>query len=153
MPDELDKVPIPGGGTGVNQPETPYGDIATLDKLKKDLGPPGAAGPGGALPPPGGPGDPAAEGGAPLPPAGDPNGTPGESPLPGLPSGILNPTDQPGVPVGSPLGSSIGAAPGAAVDAVQRRLQVVTALQQSDNPRIREWANIVLELLIGGEDG
>lgn len=146
---DLDKVPVPSGGNGVNQPETPYGDIATLERLKSQLGPPG--GQAGAMPPPGEapPPDPISG----VPPAGNPGGGGRESPLPGLPAGILNPSDRPNEPVDNELAGAIGdgVSGAAAATGAQRRLQVIMALSQSDDPEVREWAQMVMELLIGGE--
>lgn len=142
---EIDKVPIPGGGTGVNQPETPYGDIATLDRLKKELGPPG-----GGVMPPAGEAPPSVEGATSVPPAGDPNGSPGESPLPGLPASILNPTERPEISPTTPLQNPQG--PGPSRVGVQQRLHVITTFQMSDSPIIREFADMAVELLVGGED-
>lgn len=40
---------------------------------------------------------------------------------------------------------------GAVVDAKQKRLQIITALALSDNPTTREWARLVLELMVSKE--
>lgn len=148
MPDSIEKVPIPGDKTGVNQPASPYGDVAQLDELKSKLGPPGAGGPGGPGGPPAPPPD---EPRRNVPPPGDLQGAPQDSPFPGLPASIGAQSDRPGVDPSTPM--TPGApGPGAAVDATQRRMQVIIALQQSDNEAVVEWADMVLELLIGGED-
>ncbi|NNM34016.1 MAG: hypothetical protein HKO53_13160 [Gemmatimonadetes bacterium] len=142
---ELDKVPVPGGGSGVNQPDSPYGDVVELDRLKQELGPPGAN-PG--APPQVGAAPPGSTPENPVPPRGNPaQGRGGESPLPGLPAGLLRPTEQPDIPPDTPM-ESTPLRGGAAVDGAQRRLRVISALALSDNPQVREWAVMVLRLIL-----
>ena len=149
---ELDKVPVPdpkGVKTGVNQPDSPYGEVADLRRLRQQMGPPdgrGAAPQGGE--------DPGQV--VPLPPQGDfGGGSSSEGPLPGLPRRIADPTNRPGVPVGSNAPADLDRGPsqlmGAVVDAKQKRLQIITALALSDNPTTREWARLVLELMVSKE--
>lgn len=146
MSDIPERVPVPGrpGQNGVNQPDSPYGDVAQLDRLKQSLGPPGGG--RGTMPPPD-------QGPAPVeqtvPPAGNPQGAPGESPVPGLPRGLFRETDNPSISVAD-APAPIPAQPGQNYSAAQSRLRIIDALTQSDNPRVREWAEMVRELLIQG---
>lgn len=147
-----DQIPVPGGGTGVNQPEKPYGQVADLNKLRQSF-PQGAQGAGPLPPAPGGPLGPP---GAP-PPGGGGSGQPfkpgggGGGPLPGLPAGIMDPTSEPGVPVDTPLspppGGPMGAPGGAVVTPSQNRLRIIEALRQSDDPETKEWAEMMIRLL------
>lgn len=145
-----DQVPVPGGGTGVNQPESPYGAVADLNRLKQQFpqaaqgagplptAPPGPFGPPGTLPP-------GASGG------GFSQGGSTSGPLPGLPEGILAPTDRPEVPVNAPLAEPMPAADmGAVVTPSQNRMRILEALRQSEDPETREWAEMMIRLLTQG---
>ncbi len=144
MPDgEVEKVPVPGGGTGVNQPESPYGSVVDLQRLRKQF--PQSQTPG-ALPPPGGPPQPKPE--RAVPPAGNPVGSPGQSPVPGIPGPMFNPTTTPGAAVQA--GTTFARGPVAQQGPSQRHLQVLDALAQSDDEEASEWARLVIEMLEAG---
>lgn len=146
MPAEPEKVPIPGNKTGVNQPDSPYGDVAELERLKGELGPPRAT--PTALPPAAGnPAPPQA--GVPLAPPGSPRGPAETSPVEGIPAPMFDPTQRPDIPASTPPANPDAGRVQTATDQ-QRRLQVLYALSESSNPVVREWAEIQLELLVGG---
>jgi len=144
-PLDVDKGAVPPGGN-VNKPASgTYGEGAALDRLKRAL--PGVNAQPGQTPPQGpDPGRVAA-----LPPAGKgPNGAPGGgaagSPIPGIPAPIIRPSDRPNVPVSAQAPEVAGEAIPTMVQA-EGRLRVIAALQQSDDPDTREWANLVMEML------
>lgn len=147
-----DQIPVPGGGSGVNQPAKPYGSVADLDRLKQQF-PQGAQGAGPLPQAPPGPLGPVGS-----PPAGgtfDPGGDGGTGPLPGLPAGILDPTTMPDVPVDTPLAEPLGppGAPpggGAPLTPAQNRLRIIEALRQSDDPDTREFAEMMIRMLTQG---
>lgn len=137
----VEKVPVVGGGNGVNQPDSPYGRVADLENLKRQfpqnrpagpLGQPGQQPPTQAeisVPPPGSPGV-------------GMSGR-GESPVPGLPRGLFRDTDFPT----SGVTGELPAPPAApAIGPNPAHLQVYEALRQSDDPEAREWAEMMLEL-------
>lgn len=144
---EIDQVPVPGGGTGVSQPDSPYGAIADLDRLKAEL--PTAA--GGAGPMAQGPGGPLGPAGSPPMGGGGGGFAPSEGgggPLDGLPPSIADPTTMPDVAVDSPLApDSTGSQMGGPLSPSQNRLRVLEALRQSDDTETKEWAEMMLRLL------
>lgn len=136
----------------VNKPASgTYGEGVALDNLKKSL-------PQGAI------GNPAPPGGAPLPPVqpavmptksieGRPST--GAALPPGVPSPLLAPTQYPNVPVTTPLTSPWNnqiASPQVQTPQ-QGRLLILDQLANSPDvsAETREWAQHVLEILMGGQ--
>lgn len=122
-----------------------YGEKQDLVDLKNEL-PVGAV---GGPPPPSPPTPPSPN---PIePPQAVTTGRPaGARPPGGVPSALLHPTTRPDVPVSTPLAPQVGTP--AVADPRQGRLAILDALSTDPNvaPETREWAQSVIEALIGG---
>lgn len=139
QPPIADQIPVPGGN--VNEPASgTQGDKIDVERLRQALPPiPGTPSPGQ------GPGSGPV---APLPPRGaGPVGASPDSAVPGIPGPILDPTNRPG----SPLDSPVSGVPGGGVPEMtpqQDRMRIISALAQSDDPEVREWAELVQQMLL-----
>jgi hypothetical protein len=132
--------------SGVNKPDSgTYGEGAALQRLKDSLPPPPATAPGQPMAPPPVSPNPARQGPQNL------GGRPqtGAAAPPGIPSAVLGPTQQPGIPVATPLSAPTPNPVQNAVNAQQQRLALLDQL--ANNPRVsddtREWAKQVIRLL------
>jgi hypothetical protein len=145
MPTPLDLEKQPQGGP-VNQPSSgSYGAKAAVDRLKKSLPTSGMTPPA-----PEAPGTISSEPVVPVP--NRPGRPAGPTAPPGTPPVLMHPTQRPEVPVSSPLGAT-PPAPTPALTPQQDRLSFLQALANSPrvHPNTREWAQSVLEVLMGGQ--
>lgn len=129
----IDQVPVPGGGTGVNQPDKPYGEGVELDTLRSSFpstpqgGAPGQAPPGPSKP---------------LPQFAPP--PPGGAPVPGVPTPLLAPG------TGSPISSSPIAQQAPRLSVEQNRLRQLDRLANDPgvSDETREWAQALLKAIL-----
>lgn len=128
----------------VNKPASgTYGEKADVARLKEQLPEAGKPAQGGS--PTGGP--------PPVRPSTSlPGGKPGRPPTapPGVPTAVLHPSDRPGVPLSQPLTAPTPPL-GGAETAQQARIALLDALASDPtvSDETREWARIVLEMLLG----